>query len=171
MSIDIETPFEGVAAAPLDMLEHYFGAHGWTFERSGDDEISASVGGSWATYSLRALWREEERVLQFIALPDIRVPKERRAVLHELLGLINEQLWIGHFEMWSADGTLLFRHASMLADGQDEGDLSLGQAETLVEAAIEECERYYPAFQFALWGEKTPREALDAALVDTAGEA
>lgn len=159
------------SAPPLDMLEHYFGAHGWAFERQSDEEITASVEGSWATYKLRGLWREEERVLQFIAMPDIKVPEGKRAAIHETLGLINEQLWIGHFEMWSSDGTILFRHASMLADGGEDGDLSLAQAETLVEAAIDECERYYPVFQFVLWAGKSPKDALEAALIDTVGEA
>lgn len=157
-------------AAPIDMLEHYFGAHGWACERNGDEEIIASVEGSWTQYQLRALWREEERVLQFVALPDVRVPENKRGAIYETLGLINEQLWLGHFEMWSADGTLLFRHAAML-DGSDEPGLTLDQAEMLVEAAIDECERYYPVFQFVLWAGKRPSEALDAALIDTVGEA
>jgi hypothetical protein len=41
----------------------------------------------------------------------------------------------------------------------------------VVEAAIEECDRFYPVFQFILWGDKTPAEALTAAMVDAAGEA
>lgn len=169
---ELELEMAEAAAAPLDMLEHYFGAHGWSFERQSDDEITARVEGSWTTYQLRALWREDERVLQFIAMPDIKVPEGRRGAIHETLSLINEQLWIGHFEMWSADGTLLFRHASMVgATAEDEPGLSLAQAETLVEAAIDECERYYPVFQFVLWAGKSPREALDAALIDTVGEA
>jgi len=155
------------------MLEQYFGAHGWAFERNGDEEIIASVEGSWTTYQLRALWREEDRVLQFVALPDVRVADAKRAAIYETLGLINEQLWLGHFEMWSADGTLLFRHAALLDRGQEDDDvgLTLDQAEMLVEAAIEECERYYPVFQFVLWAGKKPAEALDAALIDTVGEA
>ncbi len=169
--IEPETESVHASAAPLDMLERYFGAHGWEFERHNDDEITASVEGSWTTYQLRALWRVDERVLQFVALPDVRVPENRRGAIHETLSLINEQLWIGHFEMWSADGTLLFRHASMLPEGAEDDGLTLGQAETLVEAAIDECERYYPAFQFVLWAGKKPQEALDAALIDTVGEA
>ena len=44
-------------------------------------------------------------------------------------------------------------------------------AEALVEIAVEECDRFYPAFQFVLWGGKTPADALEAAMVDAAGEA
>src|SRR3546814_15911923 len=79
------------------MLEHYFGAHGWAFERTGDDEIVANVQGSWASYELRAVWRVEDRVLQFLALPDIRVPSDKRIAISETIGLINEQPWPGHF--------------------------------------------------------------------------
>ena len=38
-----------------------------------------------------------------------------------------------------------------------------------VEAAIDECDRFYPVFQFILWGDKTPAEALASAMVDAAG--
>ena len=49
--------------------------------------------------------------------------------------------------------------------------MTLQLAETLVEASIEECERFYPVFQFVLWADKTPQEAIAAALIDTQGEA
>ena len=155
-------------AAPIDMLENYFSAHGWSHERE-DEEIVAKVKGSWTEFELRAIWREEDGVLQFLAFPDIRVADERRAALYEAIGLVNEQLWIGHFELWSSSGILLFRHAALLEG--DEPIMSLSQTETLIESAIDECERYYPVFQFVLWGGKTPREAIAAALIETQGEA
>ena len=156
-------------AAPIDMLEAYYAAHGWEHERQ-DDEIVATVKGSWASYELRALWREDDSVLQFLAFPDIKVTDDRRAAVYEAMGLVNEQLWIGHFELWSSSGILLFRNAAMI-DGDEEITLSLSGAELLVESAVEECERFYPVFQFVLWGGKTPKEALAAAMVETQGEA
>jgi len=154
-------------AAPIDMLEAYYAAHGWEHERH-DDEIIATVKGSWASYELRALWREEDSVLQFLCFPDIKVTDDRRATVYEAIGLVNEQLWIGHFELWSSSGILLYRHAAMLGD---EPALTIDQAELMIDAAIDECERFYPVFQFVLWGGKSPREALAAALVETQGEA
>ena len=50
-------------------------------------------------------------------------------------------------------------------------ELGLSQAQVAIETAIEECDRFYPVFQFILWGDKSPAEALAAALVDAAGEA
>lgn len=161
------------AAPPIEVLEQYFESHNWSFERDGDEEIVATVRGSWSEYELRALWREEDRVLQFIARTGISVPRTRsdpavRSALFEVLALINEQLWIGHFEWWSADGSLLFRHAVLL-DSADA--LSFDLARGLVDAAIDECERHYPVLQFAIWGGKSPEDALQAAMIETAGEA
>jgi hypothetical protein len=33
------------------------------------------------------------------------------------------------------------------------------------------CEQFFPAFQFVVWAGKSAREVLDAALLETAGEA
>jgi hypothetical protein len=155
-------------AAPIDMLAAYCEAHGWPHEMVSEDEIVATVQGSWTNYELRGVWRAEDRVIQLLAFPDIRVVDDKRAAAHEALALINEQLWLGHFELWSNSGTILYRHGLLLGG---DGGLGLETAETLVETAIDECERFYPVFQFVLWGGKTPAEALAASLIETRGEA
>ncbi|QIQ88188.1 YbjN domain-containing protein [Erythrobacter sp.] len=155
-------------AAPLDMLAALFEARGWPCEIVSDDEMSGEIQGAWAKYQLRAIWRGADNVLQFLCLPDIRVGPEKRAAAYELLSLVNEQMWLGHFDIWSNGDVLLYRHGALLSD---DGMLSLDQAQALVECALDECDRFYPAFQFVLWGDKAAREALDAALVDAAGEA
>ena len=118
MNVD-EFELEREPGGPIDMLEHYFSAHGWACER-GEDEIVANFQGSWAQYELRAVWRDEDHVLQFLALPDIRVAQDKRAAVYETIGLINEQLWIGHFELWASSGLVLFRHATLL-EGEEGG--------------------------------------------------
>ena len=153
--------------APIEVLEQYFEARGWACERTGEGEIVASATGSWAQYELRGVWRPEDQVLQFLAFPDIKVATEKRSAIFESLSLINEQLWLGHFEIWSGSGLVVFRHSTIL----DGDGLSLEQAEAIAEAAVEECERFYPVFQFVLWGGKSPGEAIAAALIDTHGEA
>jgi hypothetical protein len=154
--------------APVEMLLALFEARGWPCELVGEDEMCGEVQGSWATYQLRAIWRAQDRVLQFLCLPDIRVTTDKKPQAFELLCLINEQMWLGHFDIWSNGDVLLYRHGALLGD---EGVLSLAQAQALVECAIDECDRFYPAFQFVLWGDRSPRAALDAAMVDAAGEA
>ena len=156
--------------APIEALEEYFEARGLACERCGEGEIVASATGSWAQYELRGVWRPEDQVLQFLAFPDIKVGAEKKSAIYEALSLINEQLWLGHFEMWSGSGLIVFRHATIL-DARESDGLTIEQAEAIVEAAMEECERFYPVFQFVLWGGKAPGEAIAAALIDTHGEA
>ncbi|KLE33838.1 YbjN domain-containing protein [Aurantiacibacter luteus] len=159
---------EGEDAAPVEMLAAMFDAHGWSWEQVSEDEVCGEIPGSWTTYQLRAIWRREDHVLQLLCLPEVRVAENKRQVAFELLALINEQLWLGHFDIWSQGGVLLYRHGLMLGD---DGMLSLDMAQLAIDTAIAECDRFYPAFQFVLWSDKGPREALDAALVDAAGEA
>jgi hypothetical protein len=96
------------------------------------------------------------------------VPEKRRGALYELLALANERLWIGHFGMDTDDGMPLFRHSVLLRGTRDVSSESL---EDMVDIAITECERFFPAFQFVLWGGKSPAEAMQAAMLECAGEA
>jgi hypothetical protein len=84
------------------------------------------------------------------------------------VSMVNEQMWIGHFDFWSKDGLIMFRQALLLAGVRTPSD---GQCETLLATAVDACERYYPAFQYVTWAGKTAREALAATLFETSGEA
>jgi hypothetical protein len=86
----------------------------------------------------------------------------------QLIGLVNEQMWVGHYDMWSAENVVMFRHALLLAGGAEP---TQGQCEMLLKAAVDACERYFQAFQFVLWAGKSAREALDSVLFETEGEA
>ena len=70
--------------------------------------------------------------------------------------------------MSSEDGMPMFRHTLLL---RGAGPASVEQLEDLVDISVSESDRYYPAFQFVIWGGKTPKEALDAALIEVVGEA
>ena len=118
---------------PLDVFEQVMQGGDWAYERSGDDELTAAIQGSWCTYQLRLVWRADEGSLQLVSLLDLRVPETHRAAIYETLGLINERLWLGHFEMWASDGDLLFRHAALI--DPDTG-LTGTHAESLVDAAV-----------------------------------
>ena len=62
----------------------------------------------------------------------------------------------------------MFRHTSLLRGG---AGFAPEQVEDLVDIAVTECERFYPAFQFVIWGGKTAAEAIAASLLETVGEA
>jgi hypothetical protein len=83
------------------------------------------------------------------------------------MALINEQLWLGHFDLWKEDGMLLYRHGLLLAGAVTHA----GQCEALLRASLEACERYYQSFQFVLWAGKSAEEALAATMLETQGQA
>ena len=153
---------------PVDVIEHLAAVKEWSFDRACDDEIAISITGRWTDYHLSLTWMDELEALHLACAFDCRVPDRRRAEVLQLIAHVNEQLWLGHFDMWVRDGVIMFRHGLILAGGVEA---SGRQCEVLLEAALDACERYYPSFQFVVWAGKTAREAMDAALFDTAGEA
>ncbi len=165
---DQELDFDREEAPPVDMLAALFDARGWQIESTSEEEVSAYVKGNWTRYQLRAIWQEEDNVLQLLVLPDIRIPDDKKPAICETLALINEQVWLGHFELWSDGNILLFRHAMMLPAN---GLLGVDQTQTIIDMALDEWERFYPVFQFVLWSDKSPAQALADALVDIRGEA
>jgi hypothetical protein len=156
------------AANPLDMLEQIITANDWACDRRSDSEMAAEAPGRWCDYGLYFNWSHEISAMHFTCAFDMKVPAKRRAALYELLALANDRLWIGHFAIDSDDGMPVFRHAVLLRGAPGASTESL---EDMVDIAITECERFFPAFQFVLWGGKTPREALDAAMLECVGEA
>ncbi|HEY0442375.1 MAG TPA: YbjN domain-containing protein [Xanthobacteraceae bacterium] len=153
---------------PVDVVEHLAAIREWSFDRAAEDEIAISITGRWTDYHLSFTWMDEIEALHLACAFDCRVPERRRAEVLQLIAHVNEQLWVGHFDLWSNDGVVMFRHALILAGGMEP---SGRQCEVVLEAALDACERYYQAFQFVLWAGKSAREAIDAAMFDTAGEA
>ena len=86
----------------------------------------------------------------------------------ELLALINERLWIGHFDITSKNGIPAFRHTLM---EPAENDKLYHLLEDIVDIGIFECERYYPAFQLVLFDNTQPITALELSVIDTIGRA
>ncbi len=146
-----------------------FGENGWPYERVGSEEICATITGQWCEYHLRFFWREEGRILQMACMFDLKVPESKQPAIYETLSRINERVWLGHFETWSEEGVLMFRQAMMMNALNEPTGLSV--CSELVETALKECERFYPVFQFVMWANKTPIEAIDAAMLETFGEA
>ena len=153
---------------PLDVVERIAAINDWSFERAGDDEITMLVGGKWSDYQVSFTWMHDIEALHLACAFDLKVPERRRGEVQQLIALVNEQLWIGHFDLWTQDGMVMFRHALVLAGGVEATSL---QCQALLSTALESCEGYFPAFQFVVWAGKAAREAMDSAMFDTSGEA
>ncbi|NBN63272.1 hypothetical protein GWI72_01365 [Microvirga tunisiensis] len=155
-------------ANPVDTIEHVAALNDWAFERSGEDEISISIGGTWCDYHVSFTWMEELEALHLACAFDLKVTEPRKTEIVRLLALINEQMWLGHFDLWSRESMVMYRQSLLLAGG---AEATSAQIEAMLANALESCERYYQSFQFVLWAGKSASEAVATALFDTAGEA
>jgi hypothetical protein len=152
---------------PIDLTEHIASINDWPFERSSDDELTLAIAGHWSDYHLSLNWRDDLESLHIACAFDLKVPMPRIAEVYRLLAHINEQLWLGHFDLWSHEGVLLYRHSLMLHGAEP----TAGQCEAMLQAALDACERYYQAFQFVIWAGKRAEEAIATAMFDTEGQA
>jgi len=164
--LTLERPHE--AANPLDLAEEIALAHDWPSERTGHDELVVEVTGRWCGFHLVLAWDDETRSLYLSCAFDMRVPPEQRAPVYELLALVNDRMWIGHFDLTAREGLPSYRHSLLLRGSRGA---SAEQVEDLVDIAVAEVERFYPTFQLVIWGGRTPADAIAAAMLDTAGEA
>ena len=130
---------------PLEVVEHIATSHSCPFERTCEDEL----------------------VIVACAF-ELKAPERSNAEIEHLIPMINAQMWVGHFEFWPTDRLVVFRHTLVLSGG---AQASGRQCEVLLSAALDAGEQYYSAFQFVAWASAGAREALEAAMFETAGEA
>jgi hypothetical protein len=152
---------------PLDLVEQISASNDWACERAGDDELTLIVAGQWTDYQVSLNWRNDLETLHIAAAFEAKIPDARLSEVYRLIAQINEQLWLGHFDVWTHEGLIMFRQGLML-----NGALAtIHQCEALLRAAFEACERYYQAFQFVVWAGKGSKEALASTMFETEGQA
>ncbi len=164
LSVESQDPFLN----PLDIVEQVVMDRDWAFDRPSDDELVAEVTSSWCNYRIWFTWQSDVNALIFSCTFETKLPKNIRSRVYPLLALVNERIWLGHFDLSSDEGAITFRHALLSDENQGA---STGQLESLLDIAINECDRFFPAFQSVIWGNKNAEEALAVAIFDTQGEA
>ena len=155
------------AIHPVDIIEEVAHTHDWACERATEDELTLVVAGTWADYHVSLNWRDDLEALHIACAFDFKVPENRLGEVYRLIAQINEQLWLGHFDIWSREGLIMFRQGLMLNGATATPE----QCEALLRAGLEACERYYQAFQFVVWAGKDARHALSSTMFETHGQA
>ena len=152
---------------PIDLVEQVASTNDWPTERTHVDELTMTIAGTWADYHVSLNWRADLESLHIACAFDFKVPDIRVGEIYRLVAQINEQLWLGHFDIWASEGLIMFRNGLML----NGAEANPSQCEALLRAALEACERYYQAFQFVVWAGKDSRHALASAMFETEGRA
>lgn len=144
---------------PIDFVESVFGAKAFEFERRSSNEIVVEFQGKWSNMLLFFAWEEHLNCLQLSCLMDIPQSSCKKEQIFELLALINEDLWLGHFSYWSEQKTPVFKHTVMIDDNDFHFEDKLSG---IINIALTECEKTYPIFQAVLTQHISPAQALHA---------
>lgn len=153
---------------PIDIVETLAEHHDWEFDRIADDQIAMAVEGQWRTYSLTLAWSAYDETLRLVCTFDIDPPEDKMAELMAALNAANDKIWSGAFTWWPEQRLMVFRYGLILAGGQIA---SPEQINTMIEAAVCASERFYPAFQLAIWGDMSVDKAMHVAIAEAYGRA
>ena len=153
---------------PIDIVENLAYHHDWDFDRIADDQIAMAVEGQWRTYSLTLAWSDYDETLRLVCSFEMEPPEAKVPQLYELINHMNDQCWAGAFSYWPEHKLMLYRYGLVLSGGQMA---TPEQVDAIVQAAVSNCERYYPAIQLMVWGERPAKEAMQVAIAEAYGRA
>ena len=152
---------------PIDVVENIFSSRSFELERRSINEVVVEVQGKWNNMLLFFAWEANMQCMHLSCLMDIETKIEDRSKIFELLALVNEELWVGHFSYWTEQNIPVFKHSVILNDGEDiESKIS-----QIIDIAIKECERMYPIFKVVLTKGMVPKQALYPMMMATVGQA
>jgi len=153
---------------PIDIVETLATHHDWAFDRISDEQIAMEVEGQWRNYQITLAWSAYDETLRLICSFEMEPPADKIPALYGLLNDVNDRCWAGAFTYWAEQQMMVYRYGLVLSGGQVA---SPEQIDTMIAAAINSAEQYYPAVQLVVWGDKTPKAALQVAIAEAYGRA
>ena len=128
---------------PLDTVEQILHMNEWQFDRADDDELAFTLRGQSCTYRIFFIWDAALQTMQMCCQYDFKIDLEASPQALLSTAKINEQLWLGHFDIPSTKNVPCFRYASLM-HGVAEDDYT-AHLEHVIDIALAQCEQYYPA--------------------------
>jgi hypothetical protein len=154
---------------PMDTVEAVIASDDrFSTERAEDGDLHFTFKCGWGEVAGYFSYRAELPAMLFTLGIDLQAPVSRRDEAMKLAAHINENLWLGHFDVWSDDGTIIFRHAMPMIGRED---ISVGEVQAMLAAALDAGERFQPSFHFLILAGMSAEDAAKAAFFETAGEA
>ncbi len=153
---------------PIDMVESIFSSRSYELERRNVNEVVVEVQGKWSNMLLFFAWESSMKCLHMSCLMEIENKLEDRSKIFELLALVNENLWVGHFSYWSEQNMPVFKHSVFLNYEEEYFEHKISQ---MIDIAVNECERIYLVFKVVMTKGMEPKDALYPIIMETAGQA
>lgn len=153
---------------PIDIVEDIFASKSFELERRNPNEVAVEIQGKWNNMLLFFAWEPNMQCMHLSCLMDIETKIEDRSKIFELLALVNEELWVGHFSYWTEQNVPVFKHSVLLNKNDDNFEQKISQ---IIDIAVKECERMYPIFKVVLTKGMDPKQALYPMMMETFGSA
>ena len=153
---------------PIDIVEDIFASKSFELERRNSNEVAVEIQGKWNNMLLFFAWEPNMQCMHLSCLMDIETKIEDRSKIFELLALVNEELWVGHFSYWTEQNVPVFKHSVLLNKNDDNFEQKISQ---IIDIAVKECERMYPIFKVVLTKGMDPKQALYPMMMETFGSA
>ena len=153
---------------PIDIVQNIATHQDWEFQRIADDQIAMAVVGQWRTYSITLAWSDYDETLRLICTFEMGPPVDSLPALYETLNEVNDQCWAGGFTYWQEQALMVYRYGLILSGEQTA---SPEQIDTMISASVLSAEKYYPAFQLVVYGNRSPKDALQVAIAEAYGRA
>lgn len=154
---------------PLDMVEELAEAKGWKFRRSDDDFLIITLPGQKTQYEAWLEWQDEFSALLFSCSMPVEIGEAHYETACRTLEQINQNLWLGHFDMSNKNIYPTFRHTLMLR--MMPSGYAVDTIHDMIDIAIAECNRFQTTFQLVQSGDVRLQDNLSAAILETVGEA
>ena len=154
---------------PLDMVEELARSKGWNFTRTDEDFIVMTLPGQHGPLEIWLEWQDEVSALLLSCSMPVEISDEHYEMACRTLEQINENLWLGHFDLSNKGLYPTFRHTVLLR--MIPSGIAIDTIHDVVDIALAECNRFYTTFQLVQSGDVSLQDNLSAAVFDTVGEA
>lgn len=154
---------------PLDMVEELAQSKGWNFTRTDEDFLVMTLPGQKGPLELWLEWQDEFSALLLSCAIPVEIADEQYEMACRTLEQINQNMWLGHFDLSNKGQSPTFRHTLLLR--MIPSGIAIDTIHDVVDIAMAECNRFYTTFQLVQSGDVRLQDNLGAAVFDTVGEA
>jgi hypothetical protein len=154
---------------PIDMVEELAETKGWEYVRHDDCLIDLALPGQKTKFSVSVEWQDEFSALLIACSLATEISASNYEMAVHALEKINQNLWLGHFDLSNQNRFPTFRHTLLLR--MVPAGIAIDLIADVFDIAIAECNRFYTTFQLAQAGDVRLHDDLHAAVFETIGEA
>ena len=153
---------------PIEMVSRFVARQDWYLHRTSQDRLLAEVPGRWGQYQLRAEWQHDAEALMVRCHLELVLNDDTKGNMALLLSRLNQNLWLGHFTLDEATGSIELRHTLTL---RGVGGATAEQVEDVVDILLGEAEQAFPVIYRQAHGYDVSDEAAQLILMPVHGEA